>query len=98
MRTMSVNRSPLAFALVCLPILCTGASPRPNILFIAVDDLRNWTGCYGEAQAKTPNIDRLAKWLPAENASDKGRDASGAKKANRKSKVPGPRASGRSKE
>jgi arylsulfatase A-like enzyme len=33
---------------------------RPNVLFIAVDDLRNWEGCYGDPQAKTPNIDRLA--------------------------------------
>jgi arylsulfatase A-like enzyme len=33
---------------------------KPNVLFIAVDDLRNWEGCYGDTQAKTPNIDRLA--------------------------------------
>jgi len=33
---------------------------KPNVLFIVVDDLRNWQGCYGDAQAKTPNIDRLA--------------------------------------
>ena len=34
---------------------------RPNILFIAVDDLRPELGCYGATQIKTPNIDRLAK-------------------------------------
>jgi arylsulfatase A-like enzyme len=33
---------------------------KPNVLFIAVDDLRNWLACYGDPQAKTPNIDRLA--------------------------------------
>ena len=35
-------------------------SARPNILFIAVDDLRPELGCYGATQIKTPNIDRLA--------------------------------------
>ena len=34
---------------------------RPNVLFIAVDDLRPDIGCYGVKHAKTPNIDRLAK-------------------------------------
>ena len=33
---------------------------RPNILFIAVDDLRNELGCYGAGEIRTPNIDRLA--------------------------------------
>lgn len=33
---------------------------RPNVLFIAVDDLACSLGCYGDLIAKTPNIDRLA--------------------------------------
>jgi iduronate 2-sulfatase len=37
------------------------AQKRPNILFIAVDDLRPELGCYGSPIAKTPNFDRLAK-------------------------------------
>lgn len=38
------------------------ARERPNILFIAVDDLNDWLGCMGgHPQAKTPNIDGLAK-------------------------------------
>jgi iduronate 2-sulfatase len=32
----------------------------PNILFIAVDDLRPELGCYGNQNIQTPNIDRLA--------------------------------------
>ena len=34
---------------------------KPNILFIAVDDLKPIMGCYGNKLIKTPNIDRLAK-------------------------------------
>ena len=38
------------------------ADSRPNILFIAVDDLNDWVGHLGgHPQAETPNIDRLAQ-------------------------------------
>lgn len=39
-----------------------GVPPRrPNVLFIAIDDLRDWVGYLGrQPQTKTPNIDRLA--------------------------------------
>jgi len=33
---------------------------RPNVLFIAVDDLRHDCGCWGHPLVRTPNIDRLA--------------------------------------
>ncbi|MCC6417188.1 MAG: sulfatase [Gemmataceae bacterium] len=35
---------------------------RPNVLFIAIDDLNDWVGVLGgHPQARTPNLDRLAK-------------------------------------
>lgn len=36
-------------------------SRKPNVLFIAVDDLNDWIGCLGgNPQTKTPNLDRFA--------------------------------------
>ncbi len=32
----------------------------PNVLFVAVDDLRHDCGCWGHPMVRTPNIDRLA--------------------------------------
>jgi choline-sulfatase len=34
---------------------------KPNVLFIAIDDLNDWVGCLGgHPDVKTPNLDRLA--------------------------------------
>lgn len=48
---------------LCLTAVASAADEgkRPNVLFIAVDDLRPDLGCYGHPDAKTPNIDALAK-------------------------------------
>tara|TARA_Y100000385_G_scaffold287563_1_gene352080 strand:+ start:891 stop:3482 length:2592 start_codon:yes stop_codon:yes gene_type:complete len=37
------------------------ANDKPNILFIAIDDLRPELGCYGTDHIISPNIDNLAK-------------------------------------
>jgi iduronate 2-sulfatase len=36
------------------------AQTPPNVLLICVDDLKPLAGCYGDALAQTPNLDRLA--------------------------------------
>ncbi|MBM3359788.1 MAG: sulfatase [Betaproteobacteria bacterium] len=45
---------------VLIPAASLAAAPRPNVLFIVVDDLKPLVGCYGAAWIKSPNIDRLA--------------------------------------
>ena len=45
---------------ICAPLGLFGGE-QPNILFIAVDDLRPELGCYGSEVALSPNIDRLAE-------------------------------------
>jgi arylsulfatase A-like enzyme len=57
---MNKNLSFSAFTAVVLFHLPVAALERPNVLFIAVDDLRPTLGCYGDAAAITPNLDALA--------------------------------------
>ncbi|MBC8115164.1 MAG: sulfatase [Candidatus Saccharimonas sp.] len=59
--TMRVLLAGLLLAAVTLTAAqAQEAKPRPNVLFVAVDDLRPELGCYGVSQVKTPHIDRLA--------------------------------------
>lgn len=62
-----MNNQP-TFVLACLIALSLPGSPglnaadsKPNVLFLAVDDMNDWIGCLGTTpHAITPNIDRLA--------------------------------------
>ena len=56
----------LAFLLTAITVLgCSvpeepAPPPRPNVLFLAIDDLNDWVGAFdGHPQASTPNLDRL---------------------------------------
>jgi uncharacterized sulfatase len=47
--------------ILCLSFVSVGwSAPKPNVLFIAIDDLAPALRCYGNLIAKTPHIDRLA--------------------------------------
>src|SRR5262245_19084725 len=54
----------LALAAVAVSLLAPAASAadaaKPNVLFVAIDDLRDWVGFLGYEQVKTPNLDKLA--------------------------------------
>lgn len=61
MGRLSLRFAIVLVGLLSLPAAVLGATPqRPNVLFIAVDDLKPTIGCYGDRWAKTPHIDRLA--------------------------------------
>ena len=54
----------LAYALISFCLLsCTAAEkPRPNLVFILVDDQGYYDlGCYGGTEFDTPHIDRMAE-------------------------------------
>ena len=55
----------LALSLIAVaapaPASDTAPDGRPNVLFIAVDDLKPLTGSYGDVKIRTPAFDRLAE-------------------------------------
>jgi len=58
-RRWYLRQSMMAFAGAALRS-ARAAGARPNVLFLAVDDLRPELGCYGREYIQTPHINRLA--------------------------------------
>jgi len=56
LKTLAMGALSLAFPAVSR----ASKAKKPNVLFIAIDDLRNTVGCMGDSIAVTPNIDKLA--------------------------------------
>lgn len=51
----------IIFLLTCMSTASAQEPSKPNVLFIAIDDLNDWIGCLdGHPQVKTPNLDKLA--------------------------------------
>jgi arylsulfatase A-like enzyme len=49
---------PLLLLALCSPLI---AAPRPNILWLTVEDMSPNLGCYGDDYATTPNLDNFAR-------------------------------------
>ena len=60
--TVLVKRAVIAFLVGASALFSSGtlSAQNPNVLFIGVDDLNNFTGFAGHPDAITPNMDRLA--------------------------------------
>jgi len=53
-----INRN--SIFLLLIPFSSFSQEKKPNVLFIAVDDLRPELGCYGHKEVKSPTIDAIA--------------------------------------
>jgi len=61
MKTIALIAMLAVFASRAFSADSPASAARPNVLFIAVDDLRDWVGYHGQnRQTITPNFDRLA--------------------------------------
>jgi uncharacterized sulfatase len=57
---MKIRSSLFGLLLMCVSSAAFAAADKPNVLFIAVDDMNNDLGTYGNSVIKSPAIDALA--------------------------------------
>ncbi len=55
-----VNKSLIIHFLALILISCK-EDKKPNVVWIFVEDMNDWMGCYGDSTVPTPNIDKLAE-------------------------------------
>jgi arylsulfatase A-like enzyme len=61
LRSLSVGAAILVMT-SCITTVCQAANKRPDVLFIAIDDMNDWTTLFDKDNPiKTPNMERLAK-------------------------------------
>ena len=60
-RVCNMRKNSLMISVALAWVFAHGACATPmNVLFVAIDDLNDWVGCFGgNAQVKTPHLDRL---------------------------------------
>jgi choline-sulfatase len=63
---LAIGQASLCITLLFLGLVTAaneGPAQQPNVLFLAVDDMKDWVNCLGgyEGTVHTPNIDRLAR-------------------------------------
>ncbi len=58
-----IRKQILSFVLLCaISVTSVAQNKQPNILFIAIDDMNDWTGFLGgHPEAITPNMDKIAE-------------------------------------
>lgn len=57
---MNLQKNALVAGLIGIGAISAAETVRPNILFIAADDMKPVMGAYGDPLARTPNLDVLA--------------------------------------
>lgn len=61
LRSLRTDILSLGIASFAFPLLAS-AQEKPNVVFIAVDDLNDWVGAFGgNPQVKTPNLDKFCR-------------------------------------